>query len=119
MSREIKFRAWDPVIGRMIEPSTVEDIALRYFRYSEIQPLQFTGLTDKNGKDIYEGDILEIELSTPDIFKIEVFFGEDAAFYGRRVGAGTLYSIGFSGSVVVRREVIGNIYENPELLEFK
>jgi uncharacterized phage protein (TIGR01671 family) len=73
---------------------------------------QFTGLSDKLGKDIYDGDIVDKK------FKWVVCFS-DGAFYVKNE-----YAIAYLLSEVIRKrrvagcpiEVIGNIYENPELL---
>lgn len=71
--------------------------------------MQFTGLTDKNGREIYEGDIYRLTFDggktfDPDLKAVRNFV-EDSYW---------LKSLGYQGQDV---EVIGNIYENPELLK--
>ncbi len=88
--------------------------------------MQYTGIKDRSRIKIFKDDIIEIELSEsraftdgkPDIFKILVFWGNDGGFHGQRIGAERqIYSIMFSGSSVLRREIVGNRFENPELLK--
>ena len=66
--------------------------------------MQFTGLTDKNGKEIYEGDIVRYR---DGIYKVDWF--ENGFYLFRDVRA--KFDIWW-----VDTEVVGNIYENPELL---
>lgn len=112
MSREIKFRAWDQLNNRMIPLcfptvnggaewiSGCDSTGKDYFF------MQYTGLKDKNGKEIYEGDILDW-LGRK--FPITINLLHGLRFM---VGKDQLVKMHASEGVV-----IGNIYENPELLK--
>ena len=113
--REIKFRAWD---GKRYTTDffiTSEGTVFKphYDRNAEIVSdftiEQFTGLHDKNGKEIYEGDIISGGiLAEP----CEVMFQESC---GRFIAFGVHYKV--LAHKFDQFEVIGNIHENPELLE--
>ena len=103
MKRTIKFRAWDKSEQKWDD--TPESFRIRMINdLKHIEFSQFTGLTDKNGKEIYEGDIIEWvdELGESDrIHRMEVQF-KNGGFHPFQVNRDF--------------EVIGNIYENPELI---
>lgn len=113
--REIKFRAWDKEQKRMLVPAMPTlggGMTWREGSYDSSSEnyalMQFTGLKDKNGKEIYEGDILLID----DIERHIVGWENSVlSFYQACAGYDTE---GWNSA-----EVIGNIYENPELLEVK
>lgn len=151
--REIKFRAWDKEDGKMFFPETDNNSdtfwcgfdGKRGLRavdpYEEEYPLmQFTGLTDKNGKEIYEGDVVvlpyidpmgTLHTDTPN-GKAKIGF-ENGQFVLYRTEAEALvdwckktqgeYVSNYGNltdvSNVTILEIIGNIYENPELLQGK
>lgn len=83
--------------------------------------MQYTGLKDKNGKEIYEGDIVEThgykkELGgEAEIYPIRSAVEFDTGLWSEQgfIGSGFTWSHGYDD----HREVIGNIYENPELLK--
>ena len=103
--------------------------------HSEVPLMQYTGLKDKNGKEIFEGDILRIlytdwvskhlgtleqQAMTLEEYKTSISMRGEVVFEGDRYsvdfhdgyGTGTLFE-GTHGE----KEIIGNIYENPELVK--
>ncbi len=90
----------------------LEDIS---FYGDELELMQYTGLKDKNGKEIYEGDVIALD-GGGELYNFSVEF-EDGCFGIRTNGkdfAELKYYIDMS---FVDAEIIGNIYENPELKE--
>ena len=75
--------------------------------------MQYTGLKDKRGKEIYEGDILEVEWVGKQI--IEVYWHERSMCFDGRRPSGEAWN--FGGWNTPQSKVIGNIYENKELLK--
>lgn len=126
--REIKFRAWDKEKKAIWTPIRSINFAYGYLELSklaepesdkdfdEIELMQFTGLKDKNGREIYEGDIISFtDLSVP--FKRASVYFENGCFYAddkHPQGNIALWYLVDNNRDV---EVIGNIYENPELLK--
>ena len=122
--REIKFRAWNPIKDRMAHSDAYEGLHL-FFKYvsavdlqDNFQLMQYTGLKDKNGKEIYEGDILQF-----DYYYDYGQCGEHKTFT-RQVdwndtfcGFSPIYGTGTYIMPRERYEVIGNIHENKELLK--
>jgi hypothetical protein len=107
--REIKFRAWDKLNKKMLDDADLWEWSYEtVFRSCDHECIlmQFTGLKDKNGKEIYEGDILG------DGIVVEVQF-HDGKFVG--VQSNKKYSLGDCCGNYGR--ILGNIYENPELLK--
>lgn len=123
--KENKFRAWDEEKKEWINPSQIaisaieghlmywiseKDIWVEYYTDKFII-MQYTLRKDKNGREIYEGDILKSKSEVPQ-------FGNYTEKRYKDV-----YTLINSMSVFlfghIEYEVIGNIYENPELLEEK
>ena len=80
---------------------------------------QFTGLLDKNGKKIFEGDILELEYGIKQTFDIQdgdVRYSRGGFYIGTYGGALSSFSAVADYTGVMRGVVIGNIHDNPELL---
>lgn len=133
--REIWFRAWDKELKRMCDVYVIDfftkQISVSFVGASSVyswEPLerfvllQYTGLKDKNGAEICDGDIIDCSYISPmtnetikrifkvvftdGVFKVECIghspYGDTLLFFENKKG-----------------KVVGNIYENPELLEVK
>lgn len=135
MKREIKFRAWDKESSQMIyatdgnlsdfffdftsernlrlftRPS--EDHEGEYPEERDQEMMQYTCLKDKNGKEIYEGDIMEW-VTQRSVVEWDDYGCFSIAF---QASAGSEVLTEILGNYAKYSLVIGNIYENPELLE--
>jgi hypothetical protein len=112
--REIKFRAWtgkeyrySPQIGEW----DCEDCELfsAYVQGTIIE--QFTGLIDKNGKEIYEGDIVKVQIGDIPFGNSEIYWDDELCEFGYR-----MLDEPFHARLYMDREIVGNIHENPELM---
>lgn len=122
MTRPIKFRAWEKpaekFAGKMWYDNDLGFIGycLSFAHKDEYEVMQFTGLLDKNGKEIYEDDIVRIRHPRDVGGDFEDTVGR--VFYDDELGG--FYHGNSEGRPPKRFweycEVIGNIYENPELI---
>ena len=122
VNSRFKFRAWDKENEVMIYPKGVlfdgrvvnfSCGMLESFEGYEL--MQCTGLYDKNGKGIYEGDIVRFHYKTG-VYKIGTVVWNDL-FGSWDIDCSDFVSYKSLGQYKSVSEVIGNIYENPELLE--
>lgn len=116
MSREIKFRAWDTKLSLMFDWESIKDTQLFWdaLKGVDAEIMQFTGLLDKNGKEVYEGDIIANGDTKPAILQVKFLEG---GFCCTAEGILPIDLNCFYPSIGCRFEVIGNIYENPELMD--
>jgi uncharacterized phage protein (TIGR01671 family) len=128
--REIKFRAWDKRINKLFYDFSKVLFALSSMEYDDFILMQYTGLKDKNGKEIYEGDIVERTRNKDLIGKIIFYpcYGWSAIWKYKNPTneqrkdfflTCTIADNEFKEGKWIWKtevEVIGNIYENPELL---
>lgn len=117
MQRVIKFRGYDPINNKIISWDGMQGWAISGLESPNI--MQFTGLHDKNGKEIYEGDILKYtsRKTIGDFFHRRIVFWDDekSRFALKKTSGG----IGNLTEKKSKRsyEVIGNVYQNSELLK--
>jgi hypothetical protein len=115
MTRVIKFRGWDKETKCMYIPIDLS-MPKKHWNWlgeRDVPLMQFTGLLDKNGREIYEGDILTDDEN--DLFRVG-WNDQNAMFSCDLIGADGKAYDEFSIEKV-DGEIIGNIYENPELLK--
>lgn len=133
--REIKFRAYikrdynKELVGKILEVSSLHlkknKVIIGYsisksnygnksFNYKDIELMQYTGLKDKNRKEIYEGDVVKV--FTNKEWRIGIIIYEHSGF---TIDVTNNKELKYGRTSIIENltEVIGNIYENPELLE--
>ena len=134
--REIKFRAYDTIDNRWLKPmdrlviADEMDLGWKWLTGSHednfiifndaapwIEISQFTGILDKNGKEIFEGDILHYKWdldkngSESKHLKTVLFHNGCFGYYQRPD-----YFLNFEDAILPEHEVISNIYESPDLV---
>ena len=130
MSREIRFRAWDKKSQKFRGINGTRDLfSIRCdgFISEDYLLMQFTGLTDKNGVEIYEGDVLDLGMTVNGCNLFIVVWDESrigwSVKYNVKMNTPRNYEYDINDFFRIDEntdegiEVIGNIYENPELLE--
>lgn len=126
MNRAIKFRAWDKANCVMHNWETIcghfdleRFMGLFTDEKDAYELMQFTGLKDKNNREIYEGDILKsIHGTTGNPMYEAVEWSENEGWWSIRLSNNARYTLhdALTSQMGYSYEVIGNIYENPELL---
>ena len=126
--REIKFRAWVKDRKAIFEVILIDYVtkkvtyllervghllSIRDAKFNDVELMQYTGLKDKNNKEIYEGDIL----SNGNNEKPYKVIFENGSFRAEFEGDFEEYSFDLIDVVAQSCEVVGNIYENSELME--
>lgn len=113
--REIKFRAW--VLKSKAMFDVTDDISY-YVGDKGVSLMQYTGLKDKSGVEIYEGDIIAFNVGMEGDCVEQVFWSKDGAkfmhTFSDRPNKAFWQNTNFLDELC---EVIGNIHENPELLK--
>jgi uncharacterized phage protein (TIGR01671 family) len=114
MNREIKFRAWSKIAQQVIPWEQLKPKFIKLLDNSEYPYMQYTGLKDINGKEIYEGDILKIH--GWGIGKVIFFEGRFCVINNKKE---MYYWIAFCkpDHSPYKPKIIGTIFENPELLK--
>jgi uncharacterized phage protein (TIGR01671 family) len=115
MSREIKFRALD-IHNKAWHLDYTNVDCMRNLNNPNYVVTQFTGLLDKNGKEIFEGDIVNAQYNICSYFKKVCVYFENGCFYVDDKNPKQNLSIGYFFREKKEIEVIGNIFQNPELL---
>lgn len=120
MKREIKFRAWNKLKGVMFDPMPIVDF--KVYEINAVELMQYTGLKDKNGVEIYEGDFVKHNNNTYVVewrdnmgmcfLDAKRYDGGRDLVYNKDNWRDWLWVYNVRKYI----EVIGNIYQNTELI---
>jgi uncharacterized phage protein (TIGR01671 family) len=120
MSRIIKFRAWNTTAQCMIYDIQQEPMDSMHYSFADYLEdknnyvvMQFTGRLDKNGKEIFDGDIVEDSYGR----QWEVFWREKFCGFNLKKVDGSGWIDLMYGGNVGSYKIIGNIHESPNLLK--
>lgn len=134
MSKEIKFRAFEVKSKLMLDWNCIMQSAFNDIRQNKIEgyygllyqimcdpeyryrKMLYTGLKDKNGKEIYESDILS-QCLPGGVGNLIVFWSKGSFMTRVDYNSSPSSFSNLSDEAYDRMEIIGNIYENPELLK--
>ena len=125
--KEFKMKAWLKKENKMVSIIGI-DLNYQYIRYSDdrnlfkddykiaefkdIELLQFTGVKDKAGQEVYEADVIKFNDGIDDIYGLISYDDEDAVYCVSYENV-TEYLLNMAGDF----EIVGNIFENPNLHE--
>lgn len=129
--KEIKFRAWNKLANKMYSHKKLEEMLVNLTKNdfiagiflplnSDNEIMQYTGLNDKNGNEIYEGDILKgtTKGNSDEILAITYVKWDRGQFdLFTEMTSDSWEDALFNYMQFFDVEVMGNIYENPELLD--
>ncbi len=132
--REIKFRAWDSVGNCWLRSELIQDLiavgipdeprngifTIHEYETKRFTIMQFTGLTDRQGVEIYEGDIIRYYNEVNQTYghdDCEVLWNQARCYFELKAAHEYFGHLDISQQEDGRYEIMGNIYENPELLE--
>ena len=135
--REIKFRAWNEYeqyfldneefainfLGTVFKANLDAEVYNNLMNQDSFKIMQYTGLKDKNGVEIYEGDLLQSFYDDGEIHEV-IWHEESASFrvatYLDNRHGGSFAELFFMDDIHENcNKIIGNIYENTELLEYE
>ena len=122
MSREIKFRAWDKRHNSMEYINDLywfEENGIHDFNDDNYVFMQNTGLKDKNGKEIYDSDIVKVTWGSGKIVFYEVKYCESLGYHYLRDTKNKEDDDIICIYDYSQMDVIGNVFDNPELLKNK
>lgn len=120
--RRLKFRAWETIGREMHSFDTLmrtiyAETNMNIFNDDSIILMQYTGLKDENGKEIYDGDILQFRnASGMDDSICHVVWNEDRFSWFIENDESNIYDELYNITAPADIKIIGNKYENPELL---
>ena len=120
-----KYRMWNEIISRLHSVDGLyfdrevvqykDEVGVsRFIKFKNTILMQSTGLVDKEGTEVFEGDILHHQIQTEYTFIVK-YDKDKGRWYGD--GLSRTYRIDITKDFLQYYKVIGNIYENPELLE--